>query len=70
MAPSCPDGVDARAFGDVDDVVHVGVVVVIGPAGYFDVPVRHSNVIRVHFEILWSGHDRELDGAFCAEGLV
>lgn len=37
---------------------------------YLHILIGHTNVICVGLEILWRGHDGELDGALVAKRLV
>jgi hypothetical protein len=64
MAPARPDSVDFSTFGNVDDEVHVGIIVVIRTPWYFYVTVGHTNVFGVYFEILRCCHDGEFDRTF------
>jgi len=68
--PACPNCVDIHALGNIHDQLYVGVVVVVGAAGDFDVVVCHSDIVCVGLQIFGSGHDGELDGALVAESLV
>ena len=45
-------------------------VMLLLPASYLDVLVRHSNVVCICLQIFWSGHHRELNRSFVSEGLV
>jgi len=68
--PSSPDCVHIHSFCHIYDQFHVGVVVVIGSAGYLDVLIRHPDVVCICLQILWGGHDGELYGPLIAKGLV
>jgi hypothetical protein len=68
--PACPNCVDVHALGDIDNQLHIGVVVVVSAARDFDIVVCHSDVICVGLQIFRSGHDGELNGALVAESLV
>lgn len=70
MTPASPDGVHACALGHVDDEIDIGVVVVVAAAGNFDVLVGHADVVGIDLEVLWRGHDDELDGALIAKRFV
>jgi hypothetical protein len=62
--------VDVHTLSDIDNQLDIGVVVVIGASGNFDVVVGHANVVGVGLEILRSGHDCEVDGPLVAENFV
>lgn len=68
--PACPNCVDVHPLSNIHDQLHIGVVVVVGAAGHFNVVVCHSDVVCVGLQIFGCGHDRELDGALIAERLV
>lgn len=69
-SPSSPHGVDIHSLGDIQNELDVGIVVVICAAGNLDVVVCHSDVICVGLQILWCGHDGEVNGSLVAERLV
>jgi len=62
--------VHTSTLGDVDNEVNVGIVVVVGSTGDLDEAVSHADELGVDGEVLWGGHDGELDGALGAKGLV
>lgn len=55
---------------NVDDEFDVGIVVVVGAARYFDVVVRHADVVCVGLQVFGRGHDSELYRPLVAERLV
>jgi hypothetical protein len=70
MTPTSPDCMDVHPFGDIDDQLDIGIVVVVRATGHFHVLIRHSDVVCIRLQIFWRGHHRELDGPFVAERLV
>jgi hypothetical protein len=62
--------VNACTLSDVDNKVDIGVIVVVGSTGNFNISVGHSNVFGVNSQILGRGHDGELDCALGTESLV
>jgi hypothetical protein len=68
--PASPNGVHVHSFGNIDDELDVGVVVVVGATGNLDVVICHPDVVGVGLQILGRGHDCELDGPLVAEHLV
>lgn len=61
---------DVHTLGHVDNELDVCVVVVICAARDFDVVVSHADVVGVGLQILWGGHDGEVDGALVAKRLI
>jgi hypothetical protein len=57
-------------LSNVDNDVDVGVVVVVGSTGHFDVLVGHADVVGVDLKIFRSGHHDKLDRALRTERLV
>ena len=51
MIPACLDSRDSSTFGNIDDEVHVGIIVVIRTARYFYVTVGrpYKYVFGVYF---------------------
>ena len=54
----------------IDDIVDIGVVVVVCASGNFDISVSHPDVLCVDAQVFRRGHDCELDLAVRAECLV
>ncbi|KAH3673865.1 hypothetical protein OGATHE_001845 [Ogataea polymorpha] len=69
MSPAGPDSVYFGSLCNLDNQVHVGMVVVVRSSRNFDVLVGHSDVIGIRVEVLGSGHGDELDGSFVAKCL-
>lgn len=69
-APASPDSVHVSAFGNVDDEIDIGVVVVVGAAGNLNVLVGHANVLGIDRQVFRSGHDNKLNGALEAKCFV
>ena len=70
VLPSGPNGMNVHPLSNIHNQLHVGVVVVVGPAGNLDVVVCHANIVCVRLQILGGCHDGELDGALVAECFV
>jgi hypothetical protein len=62
--------VDVHALRNIHNHLHVRIIIIVRAARHLDVVVRHADVVRVGRQVLWRGHDGELDGALIAEGLV
>lgn len=69
MAPAGPDGVCARAEGEVDDKGHVGVVVGIGSAGHLLEGVGEADVLGAGLEVVGGGHGHKLHHPFIPKDL-
>ena len=61
---------NACTLSDVDNKVDIGVIVVVGSTGNFNISISHPNVFGVNSQILGRGHDGEFDGALGTESLV
>lgn len=68
--PSSPDSVNSSALSNIDNEIHVGVVVVVGSSWHLNILIGHADVFGVDLEILRCCHDGELDGTLVAKGLV
>jgi hypothetical protein len=42
----------SNTLGNIDNQLNVGVIVVVGAAGDFDVLIRHANVLGIDAQIL------------------
>jgi hypothetical protein len=62
--------VNPGAFGDVDDQIDIGVIVMIRASWNLDVSVSHTDVFRVDFKIFWRRHHGEFDGPLRPERFV
>lgn len=61
---------DVHTLRDVYNELDVGVVVVVGTTGDFNVVIRHADVVCVGLQILGGSHDGEMDGALVAKCFV
>lgn len=68
--PSCPDRVHVHALRNIDNELHIGVVVVVRATWNLNVLISHSDVVGIGAQIFGRGHHSELDGPLVAERLV
>lgn len=57
-------------LSDINNQLHIGIIMVICAAGNLDVVIRHADVVCIGLQIFRGGHHSELDGPLVAEGLV
>ena len=55
---------------DVHNKVDIRVIIVVGSTWDFYISVGHPDVFGIDTQILWSGHDGELDRTLGTKGLV
>lgn len=61
---------DIHSLGDVDNQLHVGIVVIICASWNLHILICHSDVVGVGLQIFGCRHDSELNRPLVAEGLV
>jgi hypothetical protein len=61
---------DTCTLSDVDNKVDIGVIVVVGSTGNFNISISHPDVLGVNSQILGRGHDGEFYCTFGTESLV
>lgn len=59
-----------HALGNVNDKLHICVIVVISAPRDFHILISHADVICVGLQVLWGGHDSELNRSLIAERLI
>ena len=69
MTPARPHCVRTDALGDVDDELHVGVVIVVGTAWHRHELVGELDVGSVGLDVVGRGHGDELDHVVAPKGL-
>lgn len=68
--PTGPDRIHLVSYGDFDDEIYVGVIVIVTSAGYFDKVICHPDVVCVDGKIFRGRHDGELNRLFVIELII
>lgn len=68
--PSSPNGMNIHSFGNIDNQLDIGIIIIIGTTGHLDIFIGHSDVVRIGVQILWGSHYCELNRSLVAEGFV
>lgn len=69
-SPSSPHSMYTRTLRYIDNVVHIGVVVVVGSSWHLNETIRHSDIFRIDAQIFRCSHNRKFYLTVRAERLV
>lgn len=61
---------NVHPFGNVDDKLNIGIIIIIGASRHLNILVGHANVVRICLQIFGSCHHCKLDRSLVPKGFV